>query len=92
MAESLSTEHPEIHVPPVAILCCSAETGAGVEDVIDCVTALLDDSGDDNLRDVVDWDTSLPAVHASTPSDLKSVDDAWGETGAPAPSFVRPGA
>lgn len=63
MAESLEKEHPEVHAQPLDVLCCSAETGEGVDELSAGIRSILqgDQVGADD--DVLDWDTSLPDEH-----------------------------
>ena len=63
MAESLEKEHPEVHSQPLDVLCCSAETGEGVEELRESIRSVLQGDLDADDDDIFDWDTSLPEKH-----------------------------
>lgn len=61
MAQTLQIENPDIHVPPVDLICCSAITNNGVPALMTAIAGqLTSQPDDDDLDDIVDWDTSLP--------------------------------
>lgn len=76
MADNLEKEHPGVHTPPVAVHCCSAESGEGLQGLMETVAMLLDEDGADDagtdVEDVFDWDTSLPESDEDA-----EVDAAW---------------
>lgn len=63
MAANLEKEYPEIHTQPQDVLCCSAETGEGVDQLRDSIRGVLQGDEYDGDEDVFDWDTSLPEAH-----------------------------
>jgi hypothetical protein len=80
MSAHLLELHPEVHLPPAAIHCCSAETGEGIEELVESIASLLND-GNANLLDNADWDTSLPDVGTSQESTVATVSNAcWSAT------------
>jgi hypothetical protein len=50
-AERLEKEHPNIHKPPVAVHCVSAETGQGIAGLIEAMTAVLRECGSEGGGD-----------------------------------------
>jgi hypothetical protein len=50
-AERLEKEHPNVHKPPVAVHCVSAETGQGIASLIEAMTAVLRECGSEGGGD-----------------------------------------